>query len=154
MAIGIYHWKCRTSNSSLTLNFRLYVILGIQHIKILHQILICTLLWGLKFDFDIAVCHCKLSTDTSKSNSMLSTFSYKCSGPYGWWIRGYVNFFCITSFPLASTWWVRSTFSSHHPLSSKQRCWLTSAALTIYPLKCFWNTGNRTWGSWVWKQIC
>ena len=44
LVIGIYHWKCRTSNSSSTFNFRLYVILGVQYIEILHQILICTLL--------------------------------------------------------------------------------------------------------------
>ena len=42
-----------------------------------------------------------------------------------------LQFFCSTSFRLASTRWVCSTFSSHGSLS-KQRCWLTSATLTIF----------------------
>ena len=40
--------------------------------------------------------------------------------------------FCSTSLPLASTRRVQSTYSSHCPLSSKQRDWLTSATLTIF----------------------
>ena len=52
--------------------------------------------------------------------------------------------FCRTSYTLASTRWVWSTFSSCCSLSSKQRCWLTSATLIIFPLKKFTNTGNQT----------
>ena len=40
--------------------------------------------------------------------------------------------FCCTILPLASTRRVQSTYSSHWPLSSKQRDWLTSATLTIF----------------------
>ena len=40
-----------------------------------------------------------------------------------------VALFCGTGLPLASS---RSAFSSHCPLSSRQRCWLTSAMLTIF----------------------
>ena len=47
----------------------------------------------------------------------------------------YYNFFCITSLPLAFTRWVQSTFSSHCPLSSKQRHWLTSAKVTIFSIE-------------------
>ena len=43
-----------------------------------------------------------------------------------------ISFFGITSLPLAFTRWVQSTFSSHCPLSSKQRHWLTSAKVTIF----------------------
>ena len=43
--------------------------------------------------------------------------------------------FCRTGLPLARTRWVRSTFSSHCPLSSNQRRWLASATWIIFPLK-------------------
>ena len=53
--------------------------------------------------------------------------------------------------------WVWSTFSSH----SKQRCWLTSATLRIFPSEKFRYAGNWTQGSWelnpgqrVGKQVC
>ena len=42
------------------------------------------------------------------------------------------SIFCSTSFPLASTRWVLSTFSSHCQRSSKQCRWLTSATSTIF----------------------
>ena len=38
---------------------------------------------------------------------------------------------------LARTRWFWSTFSSHYPLSSNQRRWLTSATSIIFPLKNF-----------------
>ena len=41
---------------------------------------------------------------------------------------------CSTCMPLARTKWFRSTFSSHCPLSSNQRRWLTSAIVIIFPL--------------------
>ena len=46
------------------------------------------------------------------------------------------NAFCRTSFLLASSRRVRSTFSSHCPLSSKPCSWLTSTISTIFSL---WN---------------
>ena len=54
-----------------------------------------------------------------------------------------------TGLPLATTRWVRATFSSHCPLSSNQCCWLTSALSIIFPLKFFGNAVNQTWGCWV-----
>ena len=44
---------------------------------------------------------------------------------------------------------------SHCPLSSKQRCWLCSATLTIFFLwNKFGNAGNRTRDTWDVKQVC
>ena len=44
-----------------------------------------------------------------------------------------LHIFCFTNLPQARIRWVRSTFSSHCPLSSKQRCccWLSLASSTI-----------------------
>ena len=60
--------------------------------------------------------------------------------------------FCSTSLPLARTRCVWSTFSSHCPLSSKQRHWLIFVTLIISPLKNlknFMNAGNQNRGCWV-----
>ena len=61
--------------------------------------------------------------------------------------------FCSTGFPLASTRWLRSTFSSHWQLSYGQRCWLTSATSKKILLNFFGNPGIQTRGSWVWNQV-
>ena len=53
--------------------------------------------------------------------------------------------FYSTTLPLKSTWWVRSTFSSHCPLSSNQHHWLNSATATIYSSENL-NVGSRTRG--------
>ena len=42
------------------------------------------------------------------------------------------------------TRWVWSTFSSHCPLSSNQRRWLTSATSIILPLNFFWECRVRS----------
>ena len=57
--------------------------------------------------------------------------------------------FCSTDLPLGRTRWVWSTFSSHCPLLSYQRWWLTSATLTIFPRKDFVKAENRTRSCWV-----
>ena len=47
-------------------------------------------------------------------------------------IQGFLDSnFCSTGLPLVGTRWVWSTFSSHSPLSSNQRCWLISATSII-----------------------
>ena len=43
----------------------------------------------------------------------------------------------VCSLTLVSTRWQWSKFSSHCPLSSNQRCWLTSATSTIFSFKFF-----------------
>ena len=43
-----------------------------------------------------------------------------------------LNIFFRTGLPLASSKWVRSTFSSHPPLSSKQHIWLATATYIIF----------------------
>ena len=48
--------------------------------------------------------------------------------------------FCSTSWPLASTRWACTTFSSNYPLSSMQRHWLTSAMSTIFSSETFLET--------------
>ena len=59
--------------------------------------------------------------------------------------------FCSTGLVLASSWWVLSTFSSHSPLSSKQRRWLTSATATIFPLENFWECWELNPGQLGWE---
>ena len=73
--VDSYHWKCRSSNSTLMYLFQQSCTPSQQYIKTLHRKLICMLWWSLKFDFNVTVRRCSLSTDTSKSNSMLGTFS-------------------------------------------------------------------------------
>ena len=51
----------------------------------------------------------------------------------------FVDYFCSTSLSLASTKWVRSTFSSHCPLSSKPCHRLTPATSTIFSPEFFWQ---------------
>ena len=56
------------------------------------------------------------------------------------------TFFCIPGLPLARTRWVRLTFSSHSPLSSKQHCWLTSATSIIFhfnELREWWESNSE-----------
>ena len=57
--------------------------------------------------------------------------------------------FCSTGLPLARTRWVRSTLSSHCPLTSDQVHWFTSATAIIFPLKKIVNAGIQSQGCWV-----
>ena len=57
------------------------------------------------------------------------------------------SFFGRAGLPLARTWWVRSTFSSHYPLSSYQRCWLTSATSIIFLWKNSRMLGVKPWAA-------
>ena len=64
----------------------------------------------------------KLTVNAFACGLELSKFGIKT---FGTWITSYSNcmsFFCSSSLPLASARWVRSTFSSHCPLSSNQHC--------------------------------
>ena len=64
------------------------------------------------------------------------------------------SYFFSTCLPLAGTRWVRSSFSSHCPLSSNQRHWLTSATSIIFPVNIFgecWESNPRLLGE---KQVC
>ena len=62
--------------------------------------------------------------------------------------------FCSTSLPLPSTRWVRSTFSSHCSLFSKQRRWLTSPTLTMFSSKKIRKVRIQTQSIRVRKQVC
>ena len=57
--------------------------------------------------------------------------------------------FCSTSLPLARTRWVPSTLSSHCPLSSNQRRWLTSVTSNIFHK--WWESNPGQLGE---KQVC
>ena len=94
-------------------------------------------------------------------------FSNAVTFTSGEWKRGVRNFFdskysklpavafFSTSFPLASTRWVQSTFSSHYPLSSKQIHQLTSATVTIFPSEFFLgNAGTQTRAAWFAIKLC
>ena len=58
--------------------------------------------------------------------------------------------FWNNSLSLTNTRWVRSTFSSRCSLSSKQRCWLSSATTTIFSFeKKIGKAGNWTQSSCI-----
>ena len=59
-----------------------------------------------------------------------------------------------TCLPLARTRWVWSTFSSHSPLSSHQRHWLTFAASTLFPLQKIWVCWELNLGQLGEKHVC
>ena len=61
--------------------------------------------------------------------------------------------FCSTDLPLARTRWVQSRFSSHCPLSSHQRSWLTSETSIISSLKVFWERWELNLGPLGEKQV-
>ena len=52
--------------------------------------------------------------------------------------------FCSAGLSLARTRWVRSTFSSHCPLSSNQCRWLMQQHQQFFLWNNFWNAGNGT----------
>ena len=63
-------------------------------------------------------------------------------------------FFCSTGLPLARTRWVWSTYSSHYPLPSNQRRWITSATLIIcHQKKIQEHRDSNLWLLGV-KQVC
>ena len=62
--------------------------------------------------------------------------------------------FCSTGLPLARTWLVGSTFSSHYILSSKQHHWLTSAPSIIFPLIKYWECWESNPPMLGEKQVC
>ena len=104
--------------------------------------------------------HFPASTFPASTASSASTVMFDADKFSGWknfpgsFFHSYsLHSFCRTSLPLPSTGWAQSTFSSRCSLSSKQHHCLTSATPTMFPKK-IWNAGNRTQGSWVWKQIC
>ena len=70
-----------------------------------------------------------------------------------WFVRSQNRSFYGTGLPLARTRWVRSTFSSHCPLSSNQRYCLTSVTLILFPLKFFWDCWESNLGLLGEKQV-
>ena len=96
--IGIYHWKYPTSNSTLMLGFQCMCTDGSKP-KWWVPIIECQWVRNVKFDFDVSVRQCLLSTDTLKSNSTFGTFSDMC--PQGQKMPGRFGVRICTSSKLA-----------------------------------------------------